>query len=57
MVWLRNFEGARAMPRLVATGFTLVEILAALALGGVLLMLAVPGYVAWGSDLEMRDRI
>ena len=45
------------MPRFVAPGFTLVETLAALALGGVLLMLAVPGYRAWVADLEMHDRI
>ena len=45
------------MPRWVAPGFTLVEIVAALALGGILMMLAVPGYRAWVADLEMRDRI
>src|SRR5215218_5588805 len=45
------------MSRFVPAGFTLVEILTALALGGVLLMLALPGYRAWVADLEMREEV
>ena len=40
-----------------ALGLTLLEILIALLIGGILLMLGVPGYRAWIADLEMRDRI
>ena len=40
-----------------ATGLTLLELLTALAVGGVLLALGVPAYRAWVADLEMRDRI
>ncbi len=39
------------------TGLTLLELLAALAIGGILLVLGVPAYRAWIADLEMRDRI
>jgi type IV fimbrial biogenesis protein FimT len=57
-VWFgsRNSKGAHAMPRFLL-GFTLVEILTALAIGVVLIMLAVPGYRAWVADLEMREEV
>jgi len=45
------------MRRFAAPGLTLLELLTSLALGGILLMLGVPGYRAWVADLEMRDRI
>ena len=45
------------MRRLTAPGLTLLELLTALAVGGILLMLAVPTYRAWVADLEMRDRV
>src|SRR5215207_4730620 len=45
------------MRRLPATGLTLLELLTALAVGGILLMLGVPGYHAWIADLEMRDEV
>jgi type IV fimbrial biogenesis protein FimT len=38
-------------------GLTLLELLIALAIGTVLLVVAVPSYRAWIADLEMRDRI
>jgi len=44
-------------PRRPAPGLTLLELLIALAIGAVLLLIAVPGYRAWVADLEMRDRI
>jgi type IV fimbrial biogenesis protein FimT len=42
---------------LAAAGVTLIEMLVALAIGGILLVLAVPGYRAWIADMEVRDRV
>lgn len=47
----------RRHDRPAASGLTLVEVLVALALGGILAMLGLPAYRAWVADLEMRDRI
>ncbi|MFO1397199.1 MAG: GspH/FimT family pseudopilin [Burkholderiales bacterium] len=38
-------------------GFTLLDLLVSLAIGGLLLGLGVPGYRAWIADLELRDRV
>jgi prepilin-type N-terminal cleavage/methylation domain-containing protein len=43
--------------RHASSGLTLLELLIALAIGGVLLVIAVPSYRAWVADLEMRVRI
>jgi type IV fimbrial biogenesis protein FimT len=43
--------------RHASSGLTLLELLIALAIGGVLLVIAVPSYRAWVADLEMRDRV
>ena len=40
-----------------ALGVTLLEILMGLAVGAVLIVLAVPAYRVWVADLELRDRI
>lgn len=47
----------RLLRATAAPGLTLLELLTALAVGGVLLALGVPVYRAWIADLEMRDRI
>lgn len=41
----------------VASGLTLLELLIALAIGGILLVLGVAGYRAYIADLEVRDRV
>lgn len=38
-------------------GLTLLELLTALAIGSVLLLIAVPSYRAWIAELQMRDRV
>ncbi|MFO1412492.1 MAG: GspH/FimT family pseudopilin [Burkholderiales bacterium] len=38
-------------------GLTLLDLLVALAIGGLLVALGVPGYRAWIADLELRDRV
>lgn len=38
-------------------GFTLLELLVALVIAGVLLMLATPIYRAWIEDIELRNRV
>jgi type IV fimbrial biogenesis protein FimT len=40
-----------------ASGFTLVELLVALAIGGVVLLLALPTYRTWIAELEVQDRV
>jgi type IV fimbrial biogenesis protein FimT len=44
-------------PRIAAPGLTLLELLVALAIGGALLAIGIPGYRAWVADLQMRDRV
>jgi len=38
-------------------GFTLAELLVAIAIGALLMLLAVPGYRAWIAEMELRDRV
>lgn len=38
-------------------GFTVLELLVALAVGGVLLLLGLPSYRAWIAEMELRDRV
>ncbi|MEO8754076.1 MAG: prepilin-type N-terminal cleavage/methylation domain-containing protein, partial [Casimicrobiaceae bacterium] len=40
-----------------AAGFTLVELLIALAIGAILLLLALPSYRAWIADVEVRHHV
>lgn len=42
---------------IAAPGFTVLELLIALAIGGILLVLALPTYRAWIDDLEMREEV
>lgn len=47
----------RSIPRRGPRGFTFLELLVALAIGGLLLILALPGYHTAIADLELRDRV
>jgi type IV fimbrial biogenesis protein FimT len=38
-------------------GFTLLDLLIAIAIGAVLVLMAVPSYRAWIADIELRDRV
>jgi type IV fimbrial biogenesis protein FimT len=38
-------------------GFTLLELLASLAIGATLVVLAAPSYRAWIAEMELRDRV
>lgn len=38
-------------------GFTVLELLVALAIGAALLLLGIPGYGAWIAEMELRDRV
>lgn len=40
-----------------APGYTLLDLLVAIAVGALLLLLAVPSYRAWIADAELRDRV
>ncbi len=40
-----------------AAGFTVVELMIALAIGAVLLLMAVPSYRAWIADVEVRHHV
>jgi len=42
-----------ARPR--TSGFTLIELMVALAIGALLLMLALPGYTLWIADAQIRN--
>ncbi|MEO8508328.1 MAG: GspH/FimT family pseudopilin [Betaproteobacteria bacterium] len=39
------------------SGFTVLELLVALAVGAALLLLGIPGYGAWIAEMELRDRV
>ena len=51
-------SGSPRRPGLTATaGLTVVELLIAIAIGALLLLMAVPSYQAWIADMEVRDRV
>ncbi|MCC6868475.1 MAG: GspH/FimT family pseudopilin [Burkholderiales bacterium] len=49
----RRVSAARCAP----SGFTFLELIVALTIGGILLTLALPGYHTVIADLELRDRV